>query len=320
MSTEDSDLRDQFVASLGNIIAHRAIVADLVAMLRFHRPSPYCLALLEDVESDDIVLGQIGKAVTEPWGAYYLDAILSAHRQGYAMSDLESSLRFYATDEFITVRDVAMATMRRTPYVPVMATDHGARTRGAVARSTSSFTQDRGGCFAGDATVTDGFGNRTRIDQLAIGARVVAFDADDAVCVGTVQRIVKYIHGGNITLYGGFITAYHPFASEWRPCSRYVFPCDFFAESTITTRPVYNILLEKGPVGVLVDAPDGAPRSYHCLTFGHNIQDDAVASHPYFGTDRVRDEIMAQPIVNGRVHANLPTRDESRLVKSMFNV
>ena len=230
------------------------------------------------------------------------------------MSDLEASLRFYATDEFTAARNAAMATMRRTPYVPVMATDHSAHTRGAIARSTSSFTQDRGGCFAGDATVTDGFGNHTRIDQLAIGARVVAFNADNTVCIGAVQRIVKYIHGGNIMLYGGFITAYHPLASEWR----YVFPCDVFKESMVTHRPVYNILLEKGPVGIRVDAPDGAQDSYFCLTFGHNIQGDAVASHPYFGTDRVRDEIMAQPIVNGRVHASLPIRDDSGLVKSMF--
>ena len=322
LSITDSATRDMFVQSLSNLIAHRVTVADLLVVLRAMPQTPYCLALQSDVYSDDVVLGQIAKAVTAPWGPFYLDAILSAHRQGYAMSDLEASLPFYTTEEFTTARDAAMAIMRYTPYVPVVKSDHGDHTRGAIARSASSFTQDRGGCFAGDATVTDGLGNRTRIDQLVIGARVVVFDADDAVCIGTVERIVEYVHGGNITLYGGFITAYHPFAPEWRPCSRYVFPCDFFEESTITTRPVYNILLEKGPVGVLVAAPDGAAAqsSYHCLTLGHNIQDDVVASHPYFGTDSVRDEIMAQPIVNGRVHANLPTRDESGLVKSMFHV
>ena len=75
---------------------------------------------------------------------------------------------------------------------------------------------------------------------------------------------------------------------------------------------MYAILLEKGVFELVVEG-------LNCVTLGHGIQ-NSIAAHPYFGTDRVRDEIMAQPIVNGRVHANLPSRDESGLVKSMFHV
>ena len=287
-------------------------------MLRACRPSPYCLALLEDVQSDDIVLGQIAKAVAAPWGAYYLDSIRSAHQQCYAMSDLESSLRFYATDAFTALRDVAMAEMRRTAYVPVVPSDHGPRTRGAIARSTSSFTQDRGGCFAGSTRVlskkTRSF---VRIDSVCIGDELLAFGKDGVVGTGTVLRVVKYVHGGNIALYNDFITAYHPI---WRVDAvegrHYEFPCDMFPLlCSATSEPVYNILLEDGPVGIVAMWRNV---TYNCLTLGHGITGDVVASHPYFGTDLVRNDIVAQPIVDGVVYGNLPVRGVSGLVTSMF--
>ena len=318
LSQSDDATRCIFVKSLSDIIASRSTVADLYARLQSLPQSPFCLALQSDVQSDDIVLGQIEKAVQAPWGPFYLDSILSAHRQMYAMSDLEASLQFYASPEFTVSRDAAMTIMRTTPYAPVMQTDHSAGAKGIFARSSSSYTQDRGGCFTGNSTVTTPLGIVVRIDELCTDDVVVAFNADGSVVEGIVSRVVKYVHGGNIIVYNDFITAYHPILMD----GAFVFPIECMDSKSVTQEPVYNILLYPGPVGIEVrfinDRIFG--RVNRCLTLAHNIWNDKVASHPYFGTDRIRHDIMMQPCINGRVIAGPPTRDPlTGLVCSMFH-
>jgi len=48
---------------------------------------------------------------------------------------------------------------------------------------------------------------------------------------------------------------------------------------------VYSIMLSEGHYSMMIE-------NVECITLGHNILNDSVASHSFYGTDEVRRNIM----------------------------
>jgi hypothetical protein len=81
--------------------------------------------------------------------------------------------------------------------------------------------------------------------------------------------------------------------TEWHPIreastGRWRFPHMIGAQVVKKTPYVYNFVLAPGHPTILVE---GVP----CAALGHGIADDPVASHPYWGTDAVLNDLMRRP-------------------------
>ena len=65
-----------------------------------------------------------------------------------------------------------------------------------------------------------------------------------------------------------------------------------FAEDFELEKPafIYNFVLDRSHI-LLVNG-------YECITLGHDLKDEFV-QHPFYGTDRVTNSLMALPVVNG---------------------
>jgi hypothetical protein len=84
---------------------------------------------------------------------------------------------------------------------------------------------------------------------------------------------------------GTLITKYHPIKKE-----TIVFPCDVFNNAAIYRSDyMYSFLMENGP--------DGSRQPFiligdiECITLAHNITDDPVATHPFYGGDIIVEQL-----------------------------
>ncbi len=314
LSLSDETAHKTFVATLEQICLQPSLgVHGLLADLRKLPQTGYCKALQDDVMHPDVELGQISKALTNynGWGKYYLSAILRAHQLTYTMSDLEKSLQYYASDEFNRVQRESMDSLKHLVFRPVTEADvvNVAAVTHTIVTSTGS-AEDRGGCFSGDTKIRMLRGEPICIKDLRKGDKVASADKDGKEMVGTIDCIVAYSLDCPMPLYDEFITAYHPvyMGRKWH------FPCDIYMQFGVATDYVYNIMLQQGACAVYVgDTP--------CIVLGHNITEDPVARHPYFGSNKVRDEITAQPGYDmGIVETDFSRteRGADTLIRSMF--
>ena len=111
------------------------------------------------------------------------------------------------------------------------------------------------------------------------------------VCPTTTTTTTTTTTSEVVPLYIGCITKYHPIN---RLKKHFEFAGTHQGSPDGSTcAPMYAILLEKGVFGLVVEG-------LNCITLGHSIQ-NSIAAHPYFGTDLVRDDILARPVVRGYV-------------------
>ena len=135
-----------------------------------------------------------------------------------------------------------------------------------------------GGCFHGDGQVMMEDGTTTLVRDLRV---------NDVVLGGAaVQCVVKHRCTDNtmrLCVYNGLvITPYHPIRVE----GEWVFPIDVDqgGQREYSCEFVYNFVLSAGHT-MTVDGVEAC-------TLGHGMKESAVIEHAYFGTTKVKDDLM----------------------------
>jgi hypothetical protein len=150
-------------------------------------------------------------------------------------------------------------------------------------------------CFPGHSLARTSDGSVRRLDMLRRGDLVLSGDGK----IATIDAIVKTTcFQGQIELVtlnrsGLQVTPWHPLRTT---CSKdkkdavWVFPSTLVTEGKATKKivscdAVYSIMLSEGHYSMMIE-------NVECITLGHNILNDSVASHSFYGTDEVRRNIM----------------------------
>ena len=95
---------------------------------------------------------------------------------------------------------------------------------------------------------------------------------------------------------GPTLTDYHPVFVD----NGWVFPIDVVGGTTELAHEVYNFVLTTDHI-LKVNGHD-------CITLGHGITDDPVLAHPYYGTQKVIDDLKTRAdYESGMVVYNNPT-------------
>lgn len=102
--------------------------------------------------------------------------------------------------------------------------------------------------------------------------------------VSRVSCVVKTLCSNNkaqlVELEGGLkLTPYHPVRIQ----GKWSFPCDLGSVEIVACPAVYSFVLEENHVMVI--------NGVECVTLAHGFTGDNVVSHPYFGTERVLDDL-----------------------------
>ena len=127
-------------------------------------------------------------------------------------------------------------------------------------------------CFAGECLVHMHDGSKKQVSEIKKGDVVMT-----AKMPATVRCVLKtncknpsLVKIGNL-----LVTPWHPInINGW------TFPIANGIPSLYDYEAVYSFLLEEGHVSMIIE-------NVECITFAHGIENDPVASHPFFGTQKV---------------------------------
>lgn len=186
-----------------------------------------------------------------------------------------------------------------------------------AAINMASFNNRDAGCFHEDCLVSMHGGVASKLMR--------DLQPGDKVHGGaTVQCIVRMSCEDNSASMVHFesglcLTPWHPIAIN----GKWVFPADIHTPVRTKCGAVYSLLLNCD------SAVDGecccsavVVNGISCVTLAHGIENDAVASHPFFGTERVR-EHLRQYVgwIGGRISlpANCMIRDKLSGLISSFD-
>jgi len=260
-------------------------------------------ALLEDVS------GQAKEAVAlqhyNKWGKHYLPSLGRAHLLQQCNNFKDPGVQVYGGQMFQTKRDEVDDIFMKLPppkpsikitHTPVASQPYTSNAALHAAPFTyvdpptyefdmSMYNDPRGACIAGECKVLLASGQTKLVQDIKKGDIVMSIAGPTAV-----ESVVKTLCMKNgkqgiadlVAFPGGLrITPYHPVQvnNEWQ------FPIDLHAvQVSATCDAVFNFVLNQGHIMII--------EGEQCVTLGHGFNQSSVISHPYFGTQRIIEDLQ----------------------------
>ncbi len=240
-------------------------------------------ALARDIESAKESEGQLSKAFSKndwvhKWGIHYTRSLVRAHQLQQCHNFKDPGVQIYGGALFKATQDQADTLFCTLPapkpsipksvqpsspsYVPAPVDMH-------------SYMNYGGGCFDGEGRVTMLGGKTKRVMELRKG---------DVLCNGAkVIALVSMRMGKEIDVVeiGGVkLTPWHPvrMAGTWK------FPVNVGRLQKYFCEYICNLVLDTKHVATI--------NGVEVLTLGHGMTDNSVVAHPYFGSQKVIEDLM----------------------------
>jgi len=225
----------------------------------------------------------------EKWGKNYIYSLMFAHIQQKSNNFKDKSIIGYGGELFIKQRDIIddmYSNMNPpTPSLNVINCDNVKTDVGILNNSINfgnSFNNSNSGCFHENSKISMYNGTLKRCKELKKGDKVLTSNKSFAsvICV-----IKMKCHNGKCDMikFGEVlkITPYHPIKyveNEW------VFPIDLGNICEYECEYIYNYILDTSHT-VLIN-------NIECVTFGHELNDNEVVKHEYYGTEKVINDLI----------------------------
>lgn len=269
----------------GNKDVAEATIKSMIQILSTSQHQPIIKDILTDL-TEQVSIAISKSEYFEKWGKHYLPSLARAHQQQICNNFRDPGVQHYGGSLFKKMRDIADDKFTNLPApTPTARSSHGYRSMGPSSGSLrvstlASYNSHSGPCFTGDSLVKMQNGLSKRVDQMTKGDIVITFDKNNNTVADQVECILKTILPEKtstlVTLPGGWKgTANHPvkMGDTW-----------FNAKSLC--RPenqkclaVYSFLLKDRNTIIINDIESA--------TFAHNLTDNDVIQHDYFGTERI---------------------------------
>ena len=136
-----------------------------------------------------------------------------------------------------------------------------------------------GGCFTGDSLIQMEDSTDQYVRELLPGDRVYHGYKVKAIIKTNVNATIDMV----LFNTGLGITPWHPVKEN----NTWVFPCTLDCPIKMYVKEYYNLVLDRGHIVNL--------NGFLVATLGHGFTDNAVIEHPYFGTERVIEELQQHP-------------------------
>lgn len=296
--------------------------------------------------------GQVKEAIIDiaawnKWGEKYLPSLKYAHSQEQCNNFKDVGVQFYGGDMFKDLQDkLEKVFVSLPPPQPSMQNTTFSRSFASskpVANSApidmGSFMDRTSVCFDGNGIVAMADGTQKLVKDINKGDKVIGGTIETVIRTKSVDGKMQYCK----TASGMLITEYHPIKVD----NKWVFPIDLYDSSLYNSEYMYSFLLEKEKILIKV-VPTVNKSVFNCLslsrkmnasigdkyeeigvrpktmvinntevlTLAHNIKNDRVASHEFFGTEKVVNTLMkckgfANGLVTFQSGPGLFSRDET---------
>ena len=249
--------------------------------------------MIKDFHSSNINEGQITRAFSREdwfnkWGRHYILSVIKAHTYQQCNNFKDPGVQFYGGSLFGSLRDEADNMFCSLP--PPEPTIKRYSQTNTQPVSMASYHNSSGGCFGGNSIVhmKDGFKKVSEIckdDILENGAIVI--------CV--INTIITKRLKSMVYINGLEITEWHPILDK---NNVWIFPVENYETKIINIDMVYNFVLDTKHIITI--------NGTQCCTLAHGFTDNNVIKHPYFGTNKIIEELSE---INGWKNGNITISD-----------
>ena len=225
-------------------------------------------------DTKELELGLSTTDYYKRWGLNYFSSLYNAHKNKLCPHFKYTSTEQYFTSEQNNMVDVGeQIFMKLPPPAPSIQSNQQAN-NSQINRpviNMSSYMNQYGGCFAGTCEILMADDTTQLVNTLKPGDIIKSDNKNTSV-----KCIVKIQTGGSIDMVhfdsGLLITPWHPIKQQ----NKWIFPANIGNSKKINCSEIYSIVLDTGFTSVNINGID-------CITLGHGIQDDPVATHKFWG-------------------------------------
>jgi len=269
------------------------IILDIVSNLEEVIFDSRIIEIIKDFQSTNPDEGQITKAFSseewkERWGIHYIRSLMKAHYNQQCINFKDPGVQIYGGELFHKIREIAENVFCSLPppkpiidddddapvYRSLSSPVHVPVPRAAVT-SMRDYYDRGGGCFGGNSIVHIK-GNKFKLVSEIEKGDILSNDAK-VICV--IKIIVTSGEKEMVRINELLITKWHPIIidGEW------IFPVERTHAYLEEIDMVYNFVLDSKHIITINDIK--------CCTLGHNFTDNYVISHPYYGTDKIINDL-----------------------------
>jgi hypothetical protein len=305
----DEDARKTYLTLLKSALTRNLLEFSIVC------ETPYTHALALEYE-------EVKKATTpdyyEKWGRHYLTSLLNAHEQKRCHNFKDPAVQFYKRKSFTEIQ-TRLAELFTTIIPPI---PYHSKKRIAPNRRMFSdvYYSTATPCMSSNTLVQLANGTACELSQLKKGDVVKTGKGTDRVkcIVRTDNCDVVLSCFENLQ-----ITAWHPMrildSSLTTRGTDWVFPTLIRQSDEFYSGSLYNILLESHS-SIILGSRIRDTSGYEVICLRHFLFESSVTAHPYFGTEKVENDLMKMKgWDDGLVVVNGTLRDtETGLVNGMY--
>jgi hypothetical protein len=263
--------------------------------------------MIKDFQSTNPDEGQITKAFSSEewnkrWGIHYIRSIIKAHYNQQCINFKDPGVQIYGGELFHKIREIAENIFCSLPPPKLIIDDDDgppiyrslssvqAPVPPAAITSMRDFYDRGGGCFGGNGNVHIK-GNKSKLVSKIKGGDILSNGAK-VICV--IKIIVTSGKKEMCNCNGLSITRWHPIIidGEW------VFPGERINAYLEEIDTIYNFVLDTKHIITINDIK--------CCTLGHNFTGSPVIEHPYYGTDKIINDLS---MMNGWKEGKITIND-----------
>lgn len=292
-------------------------------------PSPLRVSPYESIKAiKEDLAGQIREAFSrndwfKKWGRHYLPSISRAHQLQQCNNFKDPGIQHYGGELCSVIRDFSEDIFVKLPP-PVPSRSYSSYPSYSSYRSSSiapqpvnmsAYNNRNAGCFHEDCVITMQDGSLKKCKDIQRGDIISSGDSIDGIFITDLSNVgnkVPLVHYEDNTNRTNplIITPYHPMKIN----GKWTFPIDLVNNEVDThCTMLYSFVLKNRTSSIIVN-------SIECITLAHGIENDPVATHPFFGTEKIVQALKSYPNNNWTNHGTctIPcdsfVRDETNLV------
>ena len=230
------------------------------------------------------------------WGIHYLRSLKTAYENEICNNFKDKGVSNFTGELFEKLRDEVSDIFDSIP--PPKRNEIPGRPCGSYLaynnsnnlQTMASYNVASGGCCAGDCRIRMSDNSFKQVKDLNIGEEVISIDTKSGNQVfqtGIIKDIIITICKNNkenmVCIDNLKITPYHPIIEKGENKCTWIYPKDLSEIELIQCSEIYTFVLDNRQSVLIED--------FIYATLGHNLENDEVIQHKYFGTDKVINDL-----------------------------
>lgn len=301
---------------IGNHLSTQACYDELVKLLEANKcasSAQFVNGLLKNIKGDFANVGQVKLAIDQKyfkrWGEFYLDQLSRSLNQQIKPNFKDEGCMFGGAIFEALVDKSSDIFNNLEPPKPSLVVQQNSgnmfyRSLNLAPQapiSMSAYNDPRGGCVDAYCTIAMFNGTSKLLKDVQKFDIIKSIDNNNKVVGAKVLCVVETMivsgYRDYVDVNGLLITPWHPIkyglhgkAEEW------IFPGEYFSTYSYTSSSMITLVLENHHIMFI--------NGVKCITLGHNFTHHPKLSHPYYGTAKVIENLMAnfpQDYANGRI-------------------